>query len=98
MTKQRLTERHVLDAFIEEFQQRLEHYNKIYEASEKKPTEIDVNDTIGLLTPGLRLRHIKSGVEYTIKHITDAGAVLDAPGGGEVTVNGDELEHEYSLG
>lgn len=62
------TERKIIQLIKEEYGNRI---RKLYRESVKDLRETDMFDDLGnqLLSPGLKVRHKKSGYEYTVDHV-----------------------------
>ena len=50
-----------------------------------------------LVSDGLKVRHIKSGLLYTVASVSPRDVVLTTPEGEEFLVSAEELENSYQL-
>lgn len=94
--KQLLTEQDIIQILKEEWNKKIlfaESLTKELDASSGK----EGNKKPDLMSPGLKLRHSKTGLLYTITSISKDGVSLTTPEGKEIFVKLKELETNYEL-
>lgn len=70
---------------------------------ELKKADIDKDVSVGgqketVISPGLKIKHKKSGFLYTIARVNPDDVLLKTPEGKHIIVDTDTLENEYALG
>ncbi len=88
-----LTEADVIRAFREEHAKRLAELAKDVDVMFKTRDGKQQN----VLSAGLKLRHKKSGLLYTIDSVGSKDAILRTPEGKKFLVDAPELEQTYDL-
>jgi hypothetical protein len=91
---QKLDEEVVLRVIREEWATRKatlkEELDAVYKPGEKAPAKL-------ALSPGLKVKHKKSGVLFTIHAIGAQSTILRKPEGGNVAVANKDLESQFDL-
>lgn len=88
-----LTEQDIIAMICEEWDRKI---RTLVEIAPVFKTASGVKKSI--LTKGLKLRHKKSGFEYTIRNVTDDDIELETPEGKLVTVTMKSVKADYELG
>lgn len=86
-----LTERDIIRFIREEYDRRLNDALNI----SPFPGQIDKSEPV--ITPNLKVRHIKTGYLYTVDSVKADEIVLQTPEGSRFAVGLDEFEKEYKL-
>lgn len=84
-----LTTDDVIQMMAEEYKKHLQSLTEI-EIFSKDRKKI-------IIAPGLKVRHGKSKLLYTLDSIGPTSVILRTPDGKEITVDHDEFESEYDL-
>jgi len=93
-----LTEADVIRIIREEWDKKIDHL------LEQSGADIDVRgdpdkdgQTEELISPGLKIKHKKSGIRYTVAELGPKDVIIKTPEGKEIQLTNDELENEYVL-
>lgn len=92
---QKLDESVVLRVFREEWQRRKDALREELGVIYKPEGEGDVQKPA--ISPGLKIKHKKSGTLCTVQSVGTSGVILQKPEGGSFLVSAEDLEKKFEL-
>jgi hypothetical protein len=91
----KLEDKDVLKIFREEWEKKLNVLREAVDVALSTPAVKDGEELI--IDPGLKVRHKKTGIRYTVDSVSPRDVILLTPEGETFLVTADEIEEDYEL-